>query len=105
MEGTVPSVRPESPRGPAAFMGLDTVELILAFEKEFEIEIENSQAVTLRTPGQAIEWIALELETLGRPLPKEVIAFAVKTITLRLSGVAERFYREDARFVDDFCMD
>ena len=42
---------------------LDTVELIMEFEKEFEISIPDEQAENIQTVGQAIDY--LEKETAG----------------------------------------
>lgn len=36
---------------------LDNVELIMEFEKEFDIQIPDDQAETITTVGQAIEYI------------------------------------------------
>lgn len=36
---------------------LDTVELIMEFEKEFNINIPDEQAETITTVGQAIEFL------------------------------------------------
>lgn len=36
---------------------LDTVELIMAFEEEFDIEIPDEEAEQIRTVGDAIEFI------------------------------------------------
>lgn len=36
---------------------LDTVELIMEFEKEFDIQIPDDQAEKIATVGQAIEYI------------------------------------------------
>lgn len=36
---------------------LDTVELIMEFEKEFEISIPDEQAENIQTVGQAIEYL------------------------------------------------
>jgi acyl carrier protein len=36
---------------------LDTVELVMAFEEEFEIEIADDQADSLLTVGAAIDYI------------------------------------------------
>jgi acyl carrier protein len=40
---------------------LDTVELIMAFEEEFDIEIPDEKAEKIRTVGDAIEYIKNEL--------------------------------------------
>lgn len=39
---------------------LDTVELIMEFEKEFEISIPDDQAENIQTVGQAIEYLSTE---------------------------------------------
>ncbi len=36
---------------------LDTVELIMEFEKEFDIQIPDDQAENIATVGQAVEYI------------------------------------------------
>lgn len=42
---------------------LDTVELIMEFEKEFNISIPDEQAETIQTVGQAIEYLE---KTIGK---------------------------------------
>ena len=41
---------------------LDTVELIMEFEKEFEIAIPDEKAEHIQTVGHAVEYLAGELE-------------------------------------------
>jgi len=41
---------------------LDTVELIIEFEKEFDITIPDDQAEQIQTVGQAIEYIEKHLK-------------------------------------------
>ena len=36
---------------------LDTVELVMAFEKEFDIDIPDEEAVKLRTVGDAMSYL------------------------------------------------
>ncbi len=36
---------------------LDTVELVMAFEKEFDIDIPDEEAEKLRTVGDALEYL------------------------------------------------
>ena len=40
---------------------LDTVELIMEFEKEFDIQIPDDQAEKISTVGQAIQYIEEQL--------------------------------------------
>ncbi|MEM6299259.1 MAG: acyl carrier protein [Bacteroidota bacterium] len=41
---------------------LDTVELIMEFEKEFDINIPDDQAENIQTVGQAISFLKEELD-------------------------------------------
>ena len=36
---------------------LDTVELIMEFEKEFDLSIQDEQAENIQTVGQAVEYL------------------------------------------------
>ena len=41
---------------------LDTVELIMEFEKEFDISIPDEQAENIQTVGQAIEYLENQMK-------------------------------------------
>ncbi len=41
---------------------LDTVELIMEFEKEFDISIPDEQAENITTVGQAVEYLQSQIE-------------------------------------------
>ena len=41
---------------------LDTVELVMEFEKEFEISIPDEQAENIKTVGDAISYLEKQLE-------------------------------------------
>lgn len=43
---------------------LDTVELVMAFEKEFDIDIPDEEAEKLRTVGDALKYLR---EKVGEP--------------------------------------
>jgi len=43
---------------------LDTVELVMAFEKEFDIDIPDEEAEKLRTVGDALKYLR---ERAGKP--------------------------------------
>ena len=43
---------------------LDTVELVMAFEKEFDIDIPDEEAEKLRTVGDALKYLH---EKVGKP--------------------------------------
>jgi acyl carrier protein len=40
---------------------LDTVELIMEFEKEFDISIPDEQAENIQTVGQAVEYLEAQV--------------------------------------------
>lgn len=40
---------------------LDTVELIMEFEKEFDVSIPDEQAENIQTVGQAIEYLEAQM--------------------------------------------
>lgn len=42
---------------------LDTVELIMEFEKEFDISIPDEKAENIQTVGQAIEYLESQLQS------------------------------------------
>ena len=42
---------------------LDTVELIMEFEKEFDISIPDEQAENIQTVGQAVEYLESQLQS------------------------------------------
>jgi len=56
-------VEREKLKSDASFMedlgadSLDTVELVMAFEKEFDIDIPDEEAEKLRTVGQAMQYL------------------------------------------------
>lgn len=41
---------------------LDTVELIMEFEKEFEVSIPDEQAENIQTVGQAVEYLEANIQ-------------------------------------------
>jgi acyl carrier protein len=41
---------------------LDTVELIMEFEKEFDISIPDEQAENIQTVGQAVEYLESQIK-------------------------------------------
>lgn len=41
---------------------LDTVELVMEFEEEFELSIPDEEAEKIQTVGQAIDYIKLHLD-------------------------------------------
>lgn len=86
-------------------MGLESVELVMAWERSFAISIPNDRAATLVTPKLAAIAIAEILEATGRATPEEEIARVIKITTLEISGMPENKYQMDGHFVRDFGLD
>lgn len=51
-------------------MGMDTVELVMALEDEFDIAIPNEDASNLAVVGDMFDYIVRELHNRGEPLDK-----------------------------------
>lgn len=86
-------------------MGLDTVELVMAFEESFGIPFSDEAAATLRTPGDVIDYVVKELHARGTAPTRSLVAEIVRLRTLEHLGIKPKDYREDARFVEDFGAD
>lgn len=86
-------------------MGLETVELVIGWEREFSISIPASLAETLITPEDAARAVEMLLADEGRPLHRETIEKIIRTVTLEVSGIDESDYLPNLRFVQDFGMD
>ena len=80
-------------------MGLDSVELIIAWEEAFGITITDEEAARILTPRDVIELIAARRADLAR----DEIAARVREITLEQIGNVD--YGEDKRFADDMGID
>ncbi|MEM0897596.1 MAG: hypothetical protein AAGJ79_12010 [Verrucomicrobiota bacterium] len=86
-------------------MGLESVELVMAWEERFGIEIENPDAEKLVTPRDAAALIKRTLDGLGRPMPLPEIEEIVKETTIVQLGLKEEKFGFDLRFVQDMGYD
>ncbi len=82
-------------------MGLDSVELVLAAEEEFALEINDAAAEVMATPRDMIDYIAKQRPDRART----DIAVRVREIILEELGIDEAMYHEDARFIEDLGVD
>ncbi len=82
-------------------MGLDGVELVMAFEEEFGIEIADADAERMQTPRDVIDHISRSFPERERG----AIAERVREVIIKQLGIDEDIYREDADFVKDFGID
>jgi acyl carrier protein len=87
-------------------MGLDTVELVLAVEQLFEIEIPPEAAQELDTVGKLHAFVVAELTRQQRPRVQPDIVFdQLRTVICRCLGVEPAMVVPSAHFVRDLGAD
>lgn len=86
-------------------MGLDTVELILATEDHFGIEIPDPAAETLTTVGALHGFIVSELERTGRPRDADIVFTELRDLICDQFAVEPHEVVAEARFIQDLHMD
>lgn len=86
-------------------MGLDTVELVMAIEEEFGLQIPDERAAKIFTVGDMHQYLVSELARLGRP-EVEVRVYERLTNTIcRQLGIDAKEVIPQARFVEDLRLD
>ncbi len=93
-------------------MGLDTVELVLLAEKEFELQLPDDEVSLIATVGEFTQLIHQKLllkHGLGKsqnPSPDiDEIYNTIKKLLMTQFAIPENKITPDARFVDDLRMD
>ena len=86
-------------------MGLETVELILAVEEHFAIEIPDADAEKLLTVGELHQFVVHTLSGMGRPCVPETVYEELKLLILEHLGVQPDEVVPQARFVQDLKAD
>ncbi len=86
-------------------MGLDSVELVMSFEDEFEIEIPNSVAEKMITPGDVTDFVCAEFKRLGRKCDPLDIFLRVRKRTVEITNVDPDRITRSTKFVDDLGID
>ena len=87
-------------------MGLDTVELVMAIEEGFDLEIPAETAATLLTVGDMHAFLVSELTRLGRPDHDDGSVYEkLRDIICRQTGVEPDEEVPKARFVEDLRLD
>ena len=82
-------------------MGLDTVELVMAVEEEFEIEIPNSAAMRMLSVGDMQDFVMLTLQTRGAPVDEDDIWKRLRALIVYQLGVRPDEVKREAEFVRD----
>ena len=86
-------------------MGLDTVELVIRVEKEFDIEIPNADAARLVTVGDLHGYVVGTLRLQGRIESRDTVYEQLRDIICEQLGVKAEVAIPSAHFVDDLGAD
>ena len=81
-------------------MGLDLVELVMAIEEGFEIEISNEEAEKMRTPRMCYEIVQRNIKDRLPEMSSQDIRLKTRDIICDQLGVKDDF-DDNANFVDD----
>lgn len=85
-------------------MGLDTVELAMAFEKAFELTIPDQDAARLLTVGDVTDYVTARLAAEGRPRDRDLVGALVRSLTCAQVGARLDQLSDATRFVADLGM-
>ena len=86
-------------------MGLDSVELVMDFEKAFEIEIPDAIATQMRTPRHVQTFVLEEYARLGRATDAEAVFRKIQELTERITNLDTEKIGLDSDFVNDLGLD
>ena len=68
-------------------MGLDTVELVMAVEAEFQIKISDATAAKMRTPGDIQDYVVRTLGEQGKTVDADLTWLRIQKIIVDQLGV------------------
>lgn len=94
-------------------MGLDTVDLVIAFEERLDLDIPNDDAARLETPHMVIDYLCTRLPTTDSPShggavahgSREEIERRVVEVIETETGVDMGKFTLDSYFVKDMGLD
>ena len=86
-------------------MGLDSVELVMDFEKEFHLEISDAAAVTMTTPRHVRDFVLAEYAREGRHADPEDVFRRIQSVTARIVALKPDKIGLDSHFIDDLGLD
>ena len=82
-------------------MGLDTVELFIAFEERFGVRIPDEDAPELSTPRRVTDY--LMRTEVGIRMTREEVAAIVREVVVDTTATSE--FTDDSHFVYDLNLD
>ena len=86
-------------------MGLDTVELVIAIEKEFEISIPDEVMPHLGRLGDICSFVVHEMQARGELADWSQVWLRLKRLVVGFCAVREELVTPDAHMVDDLGLD
>ncbi len=86
-------------------MGLDTVELVIAVEEEFQIEISDADAAKLGVLGDLHDYIVQAIRRRGETPDEPQIWERLKTVVVAQLGVSPDEVVRSAHVVKDLLAD
>ncbi len=86
-------------------MGLDTVELVMAIEEEFDVTIPDDTAEEMVRVRDVRDWLVAHLHTKGRDADPDDVFTRLRRLTSHTTNIPEDEIGLDARFIDDLAMD
>ncbi len=86
-------------------MGLDTVELVLAVEEEFGIEIPNAAAERVSSVGGMQDYIVQTLQSRGISVDEQDVWKRLRALIVFQLGVRPDEVKREAEFVRDLNAD
>lgn len=83
-------------------MGLDTVELVMEVEEEFDVTVPDDGAETIRTVGDLYYWLVDRLGTPGvaGPCPSAAAFYRLRRVLIRQRAIPRDAIRPEARTAD-----
>ncbi len=86
-------------------MGLDSVELVMAVEEHFEIEISNAEATEIFTVGQFRDIVCRKLAENGQRNNPEKILGELSDLISKMMAIPRNKISASSRFVQDLKID
>jgi len=86
-------------------MGLDSVELVMAIEEEFDIDIPDGDAEKIQTVGDMQRQVLETLRQLGETPDADSGLSKLRKITVNQIGVRPEQVRPEARWIEDLGLD
>lgn len=86
-------------------MGLDVVELVMAVEAHFAIEVDNVEAAKLVNCGLLCDYVVGKLRVRGDTRTEDEVWSQLKAIIVEQLGVKPEEVTREAKFVEDLGVD